>query len=159
MILLYAPFSSRPFSELRFTPNGHDFMKYTASRTLLRGLIAFACLACSIGVATAQPVDAAIKVEVDLKQTNGPLDHIWSKCVGSDRAAISLREDWRNDLTRFHEEAGIERVRFHGIFADELGVYAPSLMSRNKDPNWQNVDRVYDGMLKRGVKPYVELSF
>jgi xylan 1,4-beta-xylosidase len=110
--------------------------------------------------ANAQTADVeTIQVNVDLGKADGPLDHIWSKCAGSDRAAISLREQWRKDLERFHNEAGIERVRFHGIFADELGVYAPSLMSAKKVPNWQNVDRVYDGLIERGVKPYVELSF
>lgn len=119
---------------------------------------AMAVLLCAAGFASAQTTDP-ITVEVDLTQTRGPLDHIWSKSAGSDRAAITLREQWRKDLTRFHEEAGLERVRFHGIFADELGVYAASIMSTGKLPNWQNIDRVYDGLLQRGVRPLVELSF
>jgi len=98
-------------------------------------------------------------VNVDLRRSAGALDHIWSKCVGSDRAAITLREQWRSDLRRFHAETGTERVRFHGIFADELGVYAPSILSQRKVPNWQNVDQVYDGLLDIGVQPFVELSF
>jgi xylan 1,4-beta-xylosidase len=97
-------------------------------------------------------------VEVDLAKTIGPLDHIWAN-AGSDRAAITLREQWRKDLTRFHEEAGLKYVRFHGIFNDELGVYAPSIQSQTKTPNWQNIDRVYDGLIERGVRPLVELSF
>lgn len=105
---------------------------------------------------TATPVET---LEVNLKQSIGPLDHVWSKCAGSDRAAITLREQWRKDLVRFHEETGLERVRFHGIFADELGVFASSIMSSGKEPNWQNVDRVYDGLIERGVRPLVELSF
>ena len=109
--------------------------------------------------AAAQADDSPIKIEINLDRTTGPLDHIWSKSAGSDRAAISLREQWRKDLSRFHEETGLERVRFHGIFADELGVYAPSTLNRLKEPNWQNIDRVYDGLLERGVKPFVELSF
>ena len=100
-----------------------------------------------------------LTIEVDLKTTDGALEHIWSRCGGSDRAAITLREQWRNDLTRAHTEMGLERVRFHGIFNDELGVYAPSILSAKKAPNWQNVDQVYDGLLARGVRPFVELSF
>ena len=115
------------------------------------------------GVGDFEPAAAASmessSIEVDLTKVTGPLDHIWSKCAGSDRAAISLRGQWRDDLSRFHKEAGLERVRFHGIFSDELGVYAPSIMSPKKTPNWQNVDRVYDGLIERGVKPYVELDF
>jgi Glycosyl hydrolases family 39 len=80
--------------------------------------------------------------------------------VGSDRAAITLRDDWRQDLIRWHTEAGLKQVRFHGIFNDELGVDAPSILSRGvAQLNFQNIDRVYGGLLARGVSPYVELSF
>lgn len=106
----------------------------------------------------AQPSAPVTTVEVDLAKTTGPLDHIW-KGAGSDRAAITLREDWRKDLSRFHDEAGLQWVRFHGIFNDELDVFAPSIQTQGKEPNWQNVDRVYDGILARGVRPIVELSF
>ena len=97
---------------------------------------------------------ATADVTIDLGKETGALDHIWSRCAGSDRAAMTLREDWRNDLTRFHKETGLERVRFHGIFADELGVWRGG-----PTPNFQNIDAVYDGLLDRGVQPYVELSF
>ena len=95
-----------------------------------------------------------VDIHVDLSQETGKLDHIWSRCAGSDRAAITLREEWRHDLERFHKETGLERVRFHGILADELGVW-----TSGKEPNFQNVDAVYDGLLERGVQPFVELSF
>jgi xylan 1,4-beta-xylosidase len=88
------------------------------------------------------------------------LPHVWEECVGSDRAAITLRESWRHDLQRWQAEAGIKRVRFHGIFNDELGVYPTQVLGRpTTAPNWQNVDAVYDGLLARGVSPFVELSF
>jgi xylan 1,4-beta-xylosidase len=128
-------------------------------KTILSASALILCLTGSPGTASAQPGVNIETVEVNLKQASGPLDHIWSECAGSDRAAISLREQWRNDLTRFHEETGLQRVRFHGIFADELGVYAPSIISTGKEPNWQNIDRVYDGLLEHGVKPLVELTF
>lgn len=90
-------------------------------------------------------------VTIDLGRDVGPLDHIWRKCIGSDRAAITLRESWRKDLDRARSEIGVERVRFHGIFNDEMGV--------GTGPNFQNVDEVYDGLLARGVQPWVELGF
>ncbi|MEO6716116.1 MAG: glycosyl hydrolase [Novosphingobium sp.] len=102
-----------------------------------------------------------LPVRVDLGHVSGTLPHIWSECAGSDRAAITLREDWRRDLDRWKAEAGLKRVRFHGIFNDELGVHAPSILSRapTAPPNWQNVDRIYDGLVERGMSPLVELSF
>lgn len=118
-----------------------------------------AALAASLAVsraANAQTLQVE-RVEVDLRRETGALEHVWSRCAGSDRAAITLRETWRKDLDRFISETGLQRVRFHGIFNDELGVWTGGIGGR--DINWQNVDQVYDGLLDRGVKPFVELSF
>lgn len=99
-------------------------------------------------------------VEVDLRSDAGKLDHIWKRCVGSDRAEITMRESWRKDARRGRQELGMERVRFHGIFDDELGVGAkPSFGRASPDFNFQNVDAVYDGLIDLGLKPYVEMSF
>lgn len=102
-----------------------------------------------------------VPVSIDARQVTGALPHVWEECAGSDRAAITLRESWRRDLERWHTEIGLKRVRFHGIFNDELGVYAPSILNRGgpEVPNFQNVDQVYDGLLARDVSPFVELSF
>jgi xylan 1,4-beta-xylosidase len=113
--------------------------------------------------ATAWPALAAaetVAVKIDTRAATGPLPHIWAECAGSDRAAITMRESWRRDLDRWHREAGLKRVRFHGIFNDELGVNAPSIVSRgDQPPNFQNIDAVYDGLIEHGVSPFVELGF
>lgn len=105
--------------------------------------------------------DASMSTWVDVQRPEGRLDHIWSECAGSDRAAITLRESWGKDADRWRTEAGLKRVRFHGIFSDELGVWAPSIQNRGKidAPNFQNVDRVYDNLLEHSVSPLIELSF
>src|SRR3954454_3366283 len=90
-------------------------------------------------------------VEVDLRRDLGPLAHIWSRCIGSDRAEITLRESWRKDAKRGREELGLELVRFHGIFDDELGVGPKrNLSKQGGEFNFQNVDAVYDGLLDLG---------
>ncbi len=112
------------------------------------------------GQAMAQAETATEAVEVDLGREVGGLDHIWQRCVGSDRAEITLRESWRKDAKRGREELGLERVRFHGVFDDELGVGAkPSFGRVSPDFNFQNVDAVYDGLMDLGLRPYVEMSF
>ena len=116
-----------------------------------------AAFAASSFARTAFGQTALDQVEIDLRRETGALDHIWSRCGGSDRASVTLRESWRHDLDRFRNETGLERVRFHGIFNDDLGVWAGGM--NGKDPNFQNVDAVYDGLLERGVQPFVELSF
>lgn len=101
-----------------------------------------------------------VPVHIDLRQTTGPLPHIWEECAGSDHAAITMRESWRKDLDRWKSEIGLKRVRFHGIFNDEMGVDTPMILNRGKaSPNFRNVFEVYDGIVARGVAPYVELSF
>ncbi len=116
--------------------------------------------AAAVAVATSSDAGAAIpaeRIEIDPTRDSGALDHIWSRCAGADRASATLRENLRHDLERFHRETGLERLRFHGIFNDDLGVWPGGLNGR--DPNFQNVDAVYDGLLDRGVDPFVELSF
>ena len=114
---------------------------------------------------TAWPVQSEtqpppVPVTIDTRQLTGSLSHVWEECAGSDRAAITLRESWRHDLDRWRDEVGLKRVRFHGIFNDELGVYAPSILNRGGgSANFQNIDQVYDGLLAHGVTPFVELSF
>ncbi|MFD1613221.1 twin-arginine translocation signal domain-containing protein [Sphingomonas tabacisoli] len=129
--------------------NRRDFLYASAASTILAGA----------GV-RAQSY-STVPVTIHTRQVTGPLNHIWEESVGSDRAAITLRESWRRDLEKGVREAGFKRVRFHGIFADELGVLGDSIleMRRKGGPNWQNVYRVYDGLIEHSVSPFVELSF
>lgn len=101
-----------------------------------------------------------VPVHIDTREVTGPLQHIWGQCIGSDRAAMTLRDNWRQDLDRWRDEVGIRQVRFHGIFNDELGVDTPSILSGGKaSPNFRLVDQVYDGLIARGVGPLIELGF
>lgn len=101
-----------------------------------------------------------VAATVHTREGVGNLPHVWEECAGSDRAAITLRESWRRDLDRWRNEIGLKRVRFHGIFNDELGVYAPSIQNLGKvAPNFQNIFEVYDGLITRGAAPFVELGF
>lgn len=125
------------------------------NRRQIIGAGAAATAAATGGLAWGQT--AAETIDIDLRKDTGPLDHVWSRCAGSDRASITLRESWRHDLDRFKKETGLERVRFHGILNDDMGVWPGGLSG--KDPNFQNVDAVYDGLLERGVQPFVELSY
>ncbi|MBC2663526.1 hypothetical protein H7F50_17430 [Novosphingobium flavum] len=116
-------------------------------------------------VAVASPLRAqvqpdTIEVKVDARSVTGHLPHIWEESAGSDRALTTLREAWRADLARWRREVGLKRVRFHGIFNDEMGVFTPSILTGGKaEINLQNVFQVYDGLLAQEVAPFIELSF
>ncbi|MET0179081.1 MAG: glycosyl hydrolase, partial [Novosphingobium sp.] len=99
-----------------------------------------------------------LDVTIRAREEAGPLPHVWD-CVGSDRAAITLRKSWRQDIDRARAEIGTRRVRFHGILNDELGVLTRTPQHRTGTPNFKNVGEVYDGLVSRGLSPLVELSF
>jgi hypothetical protein len=52
-------------------------------------------------------------------------------------------------------DIGFKRIRFHGIFDDDMSV----VLEKNQPPNFYNVFQVYDNILSLGVRPIVELSF
>ena len=106
---------------------------------------------------TAQQItDGAVTLlTVQTKTVARSLPHFWEECVGSDRAIVAMRAQWQEDLLRVKNEVGMKSVRFHGLFCDEMGVFP----SGSKAPNFLYVDIVFDAMMERGIKPFVELSF
>jgi xylan 1,4-beta-xylosidase len=123
------------------------FKQWTLAALLLPGLT----IRSPYGLAQEQIV-------VDAQAHATPFPHYWEQMFGSGRAILSLRESYREDLRAVKQVADFHYVRFHAIFHDELGVY-------NEDEhgdavyNFSYVDQVYDGLLKNGVKPFVEISF
>lgn len=102
--------------------------------------------------------ESPVAFTIDARHSIGPLDHYWESIVGSGRASLALRSDYQEDLRLVHERAGIQSVRFHGIFDDDTGVC--TLNPRGDVVyNFQYVDQIYDDLLDAGVRPFVELSF
>lgn len=77
-----------------------------------------------------------------------------------------MRSDYARQLKFIHDELGIERVRFHGIFDDDM----QAIMSmadmmpipgaeKFQNYNFFNIFAAYDNVLAAGMKPWVELSF
>jgi len=98
------------------------------------------------------------QVEIDAQAKTTPFPHYWEQMFGSGRAILSLRESYREDLRAVKQVADFKYVRFHAIFHDELDVYSEDEHG-NPVYNFSYVDQVYDGLLKNGVKPFVEISF
>jgi len=125
-------------------------------RGSIRTLVCVWALAFSLGGQA--PSDSVEEITLDTQAAVHPFPHFWEQMFGSGRAILSLRESFRRDLGMMREATGIQYVRFHAIFHDEVGVY-------DEDPrgrpiyNWSYVDQIYDGLLENGVRPFVELSF
>src|SRR6266478_4399055 len=100
----------------------------------------------------------AQRIEIDASAPVHPFPHFWEKMFGSGRAILSLRDSYRQDLRETKRITGVEYVRFHAIFHDEVGVYDEDA-SGKPIYNFSYVDQIYDGLLENKVRPFVELSF
>jgi xylan 1,4-beta-xylosidase len=101
---------------------------------------------------------AADTITIDATAPTRPFPHFWERMFGSGRAALSLRESYRDDLRAVRDISAVGHVRFHGIFLDELGFYGEGPKGE-PSYNFSYIDQVYDGLLANGVRPFVELSF
>lgn len=116
----------------------------------------FTLLLCALSVV---PAPAQVeRVTVDANVPARAFPHFWEQTFGSGRAILSLRENYRQDLKDVHDTIGMRYVRFHAILLDDVGVYDED---ENGKPvyNFTYVDEIYDGLLARGVRPFVEISF
>ncbi|NTV91149.1 MAG: beta-xylosidase, partial [Clostridiales bacterium] len=63
-----------------------------------------------------------VEFKVDMKGETSPFPHYWEQCVGSCHAYTALREDWRKQLKKCHDELGFKYIRFHGLLNDDMSV-------------------------------------
>jgi len=119
---------------------------------------AAATAATAAEVLVGQPAAHSTLVEIDLRLQAEPFPHYWEKAVGSDRTAVAFRSEWQQDLKRTRELTGMQSVRCHGLFDDEMGV-CRSVGARGPEFSFLYVAEVFDKMLEIGVRPFVELGF
>lgn len=86
-----------------------------------------------------------------------PLAHFWSLCVGAGRANEGLRANWLSQLDRAIESCGFRYIRFHGLFHDDMFVFRR--VNGHDIYNFQYVDELFDSLLARGIRPFVEFGF
>ena len=106
----------------------------------------------------ALPTPGQETISIDAQAPAKPFPHFWEQMFGSGRAILTLRESYREDLRAVKQVADFRYVRFHAIFHDEVGVYNEDEHG-NPVYNFAYVDQIDDGLLKSGVRPFVEISF
>ena len=98
------------------------------------------------------------RIVLDLAQAKAPLDRFFDHCVGSDFPGTLFREDSLAQLKTAVDELGFRYLRFHAIFHDVF-----KTVTRNAAGqlvfDFTNIDKLYDAMLARRIKPFVELGF
>lgn len=115
-------------------------------------------IAISISSPLSAQAPASETISIDATAPATPLPHFWEHMFGSGRAILSLRESYRKDLRDVRKITGMQYIRFHAIFHDEIGLYDEDAQG-NPVLNFSYVDQIYDGLLANGVRPFVELSF
>jgi xylan 1,4-beta-xylosidase len=96
-------------------------------------------------------------VRVDVATAKAPVDRFFDLSVGSDYPGTLRRDDSMAQLRTARDELGFRYVRFHAIFHDVLGTVKRENGKITYD--WTGIDALYDKLLARGVKPFVELGF
>jgi xylan 1,4-beta-xylosidase len=116
-----------------------------------------------IGAATAVPSAAAPTapprtIVLDVAKAKKPLDRFFDLSVGSDYSGTMSRDDAQAQLKTAVDELGFRYIRFHAIFHDALGTVKRAPDGRITY-DWSGIDKLYDNLLARQIKPFVELGF
>ena len=74
------------------------------------------------------------------------------------RAAEGLRADWQTQLATLQSEVGFRYIRFHGLLHDDMGIYGEDVKG-HPVYSFEYVDTLFDALLARHIKPFVELGF
>jgi len=97
------------------------------------------------------------QIDLDAKQATKPLDRFFDLSVGSDFPGTLIREDSQAQLRTAVDELGFRYIRFHAIFHDVLGTVRVEDGKTVYD--WSRIDKLYDDLLARRIRPFVELGF
>lgn len=107
-----------------------------------------------------------MEFEIKKSTPTKPYHRHWQFCVGSGHAGLAMRTDYCRQLRFIHDELGIRRVRFHGIFSDDMhtlhnmkDVLPLPGGKRFTEQSFRLCGLVYDNVLACGMQPFVELSF
>lgn len=97
------------------------------------------------------------EIRVDAAAAGGPVDRFFDLSVGSDYPGTLIRDDSQAQLKIASDELGFRYIRFHDIFHDVLGTV------RKVDGrivyDWTKLDQLYDGLLAKKIRPFVELGW
>src|ERR1035437_2763197 len=96
-------------------------------------------------------------IVADVNQSGGPVDHFFDLSVGSDYPGTLIRDDSQAQLKLTVDELGFRYIRFHAIFHDVLGTVR--IENGKTVYNWSKIDQLYDDLLARHIRPFVELGF
>jgi xylan 1,4-beta-xylosidase len=96
-------------------------------------------------------------IVANIDESAGPVDRFFDLSVGSDYPDTLIRPDSQAQLKMAVDELGFRYIRFHAIFHDVLGTVR--VENGKITYNWSKIDQLYDDLLARHIRPFVELGF
>ena len=117
-----------------------------------------AALPGAAAAATPSMSGAGRRIELDLARASQPLDRFFNDCVGSDYPGTLHRPDTLAQLRTAVDELGFRQLRFHAIFHDVLKTVGRDAQGQLVF-DFDGIDRLYDALLERRIRPLVELGF
>jgi len=120
--------------------------------------VAFCLVFFAVTASAEQPATPSPRrVHLSVAQATKPVDRFFDLSVGSDFPGTLIRDDSQGHLKTAVDELGFRYIRFHAIFHDVLGTVRVENGKNVYD--WTNIDKLYDNLLARKIKPFVELGF
>jgi xylan 1,4-beta-xylosidase len=139
------------------TPEKYKFMLHSFRQHLCIVVLGFLAVSFA-SLASAQATQNSLReVVANVKETRGPVDRFFDLSVGSDYPGTLIRDDSLTQLKLVTGELGFRYIRFHAIFHDVLGTVR--IENGKTVYDWAKIDQLYDDLLVRHIKPFVELGF
>lgn len=102
------------------------------------------------------------KTYVISEQARAPFRNQSDYCVGTGRMGLALQGEYMQQLAMVQEQIGFRYIRGHGLFTDDMAIYQEYTDEAGNtcaEYNFTYLDRVMDGYLSLGIKPFLELGF
>ena len=119
--------------------------------------IALIVASSSLSLAIQAQLPPSRTIAVNLQDSTGRVDRFFDLSVGSDYPGTLIRDDSQAQLKTAVDELGFRYIRFHAVFHDVLGTVR--VEDGKTVYNWSKIDQLYDGLLARHIRPFVELGF
>src|SRR5579859_541033 len=121
-------------------------------------IVAFLAVIVNAGSLQAQVISTSQRrIVVDPNNAVGSVDRFFNLSVGSDYPGTLVRDESQAQLKLVADELGFRYIRFHAIFHDVLGTV--TVKDGKTVYTWTGIDQLYDDLLARHIRPFVELGF
>ncbi|MFZ5547273.1 MAG: GH39 family glycosyl hydrolase [Pseudomonadota bacterium] len=123
----------------------------------LAQVIALGIASCVVTPTAMCAEPAPREVQLDRTKAKEPVDRFFDLSVGADYPGTLRRDEGLAQLKTAVDELGFRSIRFHALFHDVMGVV--KVQGGRTTYDFSAIDTLYDGLLARGIRPFVELGF